>query len=153
MEKLFGTDGTTLITEDDDGGFGRTSQITYTAATTGTYWLNATSWYQDDPTAPNYQDNGDYTIVQWSPEAGHDAGNSIATAGSIGLGANYEYFEVAGDSDYYAVTLTAGMFYTFAFNGGVASEPVDPGESPVPDEGGDGNGKPEKPEKPNKPKP
>ena len=39
-------------------------QITYTATTDGTYYLNATSWYQIDPTAPDYQDNGGYTIVQ-----------------------------------------------------------------------------------------
>ena len=127
--KLIGTDGVTVITEDDDGGLGRTSQITYTATADGTYYLNATSWYQVDPTAPAYQDNGNYTIVQWSPEAGHDAGNSLATTATISVGTNYNYFEAAGDSDYYAITLTAGEFYTFTFNGGVASEPVDPGES------------------------
>lgn len=109
-----------LVASDDDGGFGRTSQITFTATESGSYLLFATSWYQADPSAPSYDDVGNYTIVQWSPEAGHDAGSSIATAGSIEIGTNYEYFETAGDSDYYAVTLEAGNVYTFTHAGGVA---------------------------------
>ena len=127
--KLVGTDGTTVIVEDDDGGLGRTSQITYTATADGTYYLRATSWYQVDPAAPAYQDNGDYTIVQWSPQAGHDAGATIATAGSINVGTNYNYLETTSDVDLYAITLTAGTFYTFTYNGGIASETIDPGES------------------------
>ena len=127
--RLIGPDQTTVITEDDDGGFGRTSQITFTATADGTYYLHATSWYQIDPTAPSFQDNGDYTIVQWSPVAGHDPGTTIATAGTIEVGTNYGYLEIDDDVDLYAITLTAGHFYTFTYNGGVASETVDPGES------------------------
>jgi Ca2+-binding RTX toxin-like protein len=127
--QLIGTDGTTLITEDDDGGLGRTSQITYTAASSGTYWLHATSWYQIDPTAPDYQDNGAYTIVQWSPDLSHDAGVTFETAGTIEVGTNYNYLDFVGDEDLYAIQLTAGQVYTFTYNGGIASEAIDPGES------------------------
>lgn len=127
---LFGVDGA-YITEDDDGGFGRTSQITYTATEDGTHYLLASSWYHLDPSAPGYPtaDTGDYTIAVWSPQAGHDAGNTFATAGSINLGTNYEYLETAGDDDVYSIQLTAGMVYTFTYSGGIASETVDPGES------------------------
>ena len=127
--RLIGTDGVTVITEDDDGGLGRTSQITFTAPETATYYLQATSWYQVDPTAPDYQDDGDYAIYQWSPEAGHDAGSTIETAGSIQVGTNFAYLETAGDRDYYAIQLTAGQVYTFTYNGGIASEAVNAGES------------------------
>ncbi|HEX2803825.1 MAG TPA: hypothetical protein VHN55_07595, partial [Sphingomicrobium sp.] len=72
--------GGVYVTEDDDGGYGRTSQITYTATQTGTHYLFASSWYHLDPSAPGYPtaDTGNYTITQWSPVAGHDAGNTIA---------------------------------------------------------------------------
>jgi hypothetical protein len=112
---------TTLIAQDDDGGLGRSSQITFTATTSGTYWLNATSWYQADPGAPDYQDNGDYTIVQWSPDAAHDAPNSLATTFELEVGTNYAYLDAAFDRDLYKVELTAGMVYTFTYNGGVSS--------------------------------
>lgn len=126
--RLIGADNVVLAA-DDDGGFDRTSQITFTATTSGTYYLNATSWYQADPTAPDFQDNGNYTIVQWSPVAAEDAGATIATAGSINVGTNYNYIDAVGDRDYYAVELVAGNLYNFTYNGGVAGEPVDPGES------------------------
>ncbi len=126
--------GGVYVTEDDDGGYGRTSQITYTATQTGTHYLFASSWYHLDPSAPGYPtaDTGNYTITQWSPVAGHDAGNTIATAGTIAVGTNYEYLETAGDRDYYAINLTAGQVYTFTYNGGVASSgdwDDEPGES------------------------
>jgi Ca2+-binding RTX toxin-like protein len=119
--QLIGTDGTTVITEDDDGGLGRTSQITFTATADGTYYLHATSWYQIDPTAPDFQDNGGYTIVQWSPDAAHDAGDTLGTAGTIEIGTNYGYLDTAGDLDLYAIQLTAGQVYTFTYNGGISS--------------------------------
>ncbi len=130
--RLYDTNGTTLLRQDDDGGFGRSSQITFTASASGTYYLNATSWYQADPTAPAFQDNGNYTIVEWSRDVTHDAGATIATAGTVGLGTNYNYLETAGDVDLYAITLTAGNVYNFTYNGGVyaASDWDDePGES------------------------
>jgi serralysin len=130
--QLLAADQTTVITQDDDGGLGRSSQITYTSATGGTFYLRATSWYQIDPTAPDYQDNGDYTITTWSPEAGHDAGATRATATTIGAGTTYANLEVAGDIDVYKIQVTEGMVYTFTYNGGISGGgdwDDEPGES------------------------
>ncbi|UUR06938.1 M10 family metallopeptidase C-terminal domain-containing protein [Sphingomonas glaciei] len=129
--RLLAADGTTVLAEDDDGGLGASSQITYTATVSGTYYLNATSWYQADPTAPDYQDNGSYSIAQWSPQAGHDAGSTIATSGrSITVGTNYEYLEQANDVDFYSIQLNANTLYSFTYNGGLfAGDARGPGES------------------------
>ena len=130
--RLYAADGTTLLRQDDDGGFGRSSQITFTPTVGGTYYVNATSWYQADPTAPAVQDNGNYTIVEWSRDAAHDAGTTFATAGTINLGTNYASLDTATDVDLYAITLTAGNVYTFTYNGGVSAASDwddEPGES------------------------
>lgn len=119
---LFGP-GFGYITEDDDGGYGRSSQITYTASTTGTYYLYVTSWYTleyGDATL----DTGDYTINIWSPEADVPGSTnitaSIATAVAIPIGTYYGNIDFAGDNDYYAVEVEAGMVYSFAYSGGVS---------------------------------
>lgn len=129
--RLIGTDGTTILDTDDDGGLGTSSQITYTATATGTYYLNATSWYQADPAAPTYQDNGSYAIAQWSPDAAHDAGSTRqTTTRSITVGTNYEYLEQPNDVDFYSIELKADTLYTFTYNGGIAAgDPRGPGES------------------------
>jgi serralysin len=129
--RLIGTDGVTVLAEDDDGDLDRASQITFTATQSGTYYLNATSWYQADPTAPDFQDNGDYAIAIWSPDPSQDAGSTIATTTrTIGLGTNYEYIEAPNDRDFYAIQLVAGNLYTFTYNGGIfPGDPRGPGES------------------------
>ena len=62
---LFNSAGTVVIAEDDDGGFGRTSQITFTPTTTGTYLLYATSWYTV-AYGDAQLDTGNYTIDIWT---------------------------------------------------------------------------------------
>ena len=117
---LFNSAGTTVLAEDDDGGFGRTSQITFTPTTTGSYLLYATSWYTvayGDPAL----DTGNYTINIWTSNPAHDAGDTIATAEAIGPGTTYANLETAGDIDVYSVNLTQGMFYTFTYAGGIDS--------------------------------
>ena len=117
---LFNSTGTTVLAEDDDGGFGRTSQITFTPTTTGSYLLYATSWYTvayGDPAL----DTGNYTINIWTSNPAHDAGGTIATAEAIGPGTTYANLETAGDIDVYSVNLTQGMFYTFTYAGGIDS--------------------------------
>ena len=119
---LFGVGGT-YITEDDDGGLGRSSQITYTATQTGTHYLLATSWYHIDPSAPgypDYRDSGDYTINIWSPDPAHDAPATLAGAVEIEAGTTYGYLDSATDRDMYKIEVTEGMVYSFTYNGGVS---------------------------------
>ncbi|WP_206185543.1 M10 family metallopeptidase C-terminal domain-containing protein, partial [Sphingosinicella sp. CPCC 101087] len=112
-----------LITQDDDGGFGRTSQITYTAATTGTYYLLATSWYHVDPSAPgypDYRDSGDYTISIWTRDPAHDAPDTLAGAVEIDVGTTFAYLDSAADRDMYKIEATEGMVYTITYAGGIS---------------------------------
>ena len=106
------------VTEDDDGGFGRSSQITYTATVTGTHYLGAGSWYQ--LAGQDYVDTGDYEIVQWSPDPALDAPNSLATTFELEEGANYAYLDSATDADMYRVEVEAGQVYTFTYAGGIS---------------------------------
>lgn len=119
-----------FVTLDDDGGNGRTSQITYTAPTTGTYFLLATSWYQAAGEA--FEDVGDYTITQWSPDPAHDAPDDFSTTFSLSLGTNYAYVDAPGDVDFYTFDVTAGQLYSFEYSGGVsggADRDGEPGEN------------------------
>ena len=117
---LFNSAGTVVVAEDDDGGFGRTSQITFTPTTTGTYLLYATSWYTVAYNDPKL-DTGNYTINIWTSNPAHDAGGTQATAQAITPGTTYANLETAGDVDVYSVNLTQGMFYTFTYAGGIDS--------------------------------
>ena len=120
---LFGPSGS-LIMEDDDGGYGRTSMVTYTAATTGTYTLYATSWY-NLAGYPAGTDTGGYTINMWVRDAAHDAGGTIGTATNITTGTTYGFIDVANDVDVYSISLTAGMFYDFNYAGGMDGGDLD----------------------------
>ncbi|WP_198045963.1 M10 family metallopeptidase C-terminal domain-containing protein [Novosphingobium aquimarinum] len=116
---LFGP-GFSYITEDDDGGFGRTSQITYTAATSGTYYLYATSWY-NIAGYPLDTDTGDYTIDVWIQDPAKDAPGTFAGAETVTAGVTeFGYLDSAEDVDMYAIETTAGMYYTFTYAGGIA---------------------------------
>lgn len=123
----------TVIAQDDDGGYGRSSMITYTPTTTGTYYVYASSWYHEDATAPgypDYRDIGGYTLDMWSASAATDAPGALTGAVPIGLGTTYGHLNAAGDKDMYQLQLTAGQFYTFAYAGGIAGGAEYP--NPVP---------------------
>ncbi|MBX7526394.1 M10 family metallopeptidase C-terminal domain-containing protein [Qipengyuania vesicularis] len=128
---LLGTDFS-IITTDDDGGFGRTSQITFTAPADGTYFLYLTSWYE--LVGLSDFDTGDYTLVQWSPDPAHDAPDSFATTETLSVGTNYGYVDVPGDNDMYSITVEQGYVYNFSFSGGVSGQgdfDFEPGEAVV----------------------
>jgi len=118
---LFGP-GFAYITEDDDGGAGRSSMITYTPTESGTYYLYATSYYTLATGDPSI-DSGGYTINMWSPETDVPGSTnilaSIATAVDISLGTTFGNMDFVGDNDYYAIEVTAGMVYSFGYAGGV----------------------------------
>lgn len=107
------------VAADDDGGAGLGSLLTFTPTTSGTYYIYATSYDGGDI------DGGGYTLASWTREAdvpgSTNVAASIATAPALGLGTYYGHIDVAGDNDYFAVTVEAGEFYTFNFAGGAAT--------------------------------
>ena len=123
-------DGTGIIAQDDDGGLGRSSMITFTPTVDGTYYLYASSWYHVDPTAPDFQDSGNYTIDVWTANASTDAPGTLAGAVEIGLGTTYGHLNAAGDLDMYKVELTEGLFYNFTYAGGIAGGAEYPNQAP-----------------------
>lgn len=128
---LYDSTGTVVLAQDDDGGIGRTSLITFTPTTSGTYLLNATSWYTVEYSDPSI-DTGNYTINVWTADPAHDAPDTTTGAPTIGVGTTYGHLDESGDTDVYAIQLTAGTHYTFTYAGGVASEldfDQEPGEN------------------------
>jgi serralysin len=94
---------------DDDGGNGINSLITFTAAYTGTYYIEAGSWGGGD--------TGQYALDV--RQMGSDSvGATNATSVALALGTTFGFTETSGDVDRYAVTLEAGQFYTFEVAGG-----------------------------------
>jgi hypothetical protein len=118
--------GGSLLASDDDGGLGRSSLLTYTATTSGTYYLYATSYSTfagEDPSV----DAGAYTINMWTREADVPGTTnvlaSLPTAVGIGLGTYYGHIDVSGDNDYFRFNVVAGETYSFNFAGGGATNP------------------------------
>ncbi|MBZ6378403.1 hypothetical protein B5C34_13055 [Pacificimonas flava] len=127
-------DAFNIITTDDDGGLGRTAQITFTPDTSGTYTLGATTWYWAfdirDGAGNPIDDFGDYEISIWVDDA-EEIGDTIETATEIGVGTSYGYIETQGDIDMYEIDLSAGQVYSFTVAGGVAGADdfdLEPGE-------------------------
>lgn len=111
--RLYNSSGS-LVTYDDDGGAGRSSLLTFTPTTSGTYYIAAGSWVNEFSTGG---DVGNFTLDMWkSTDA--DAGATIATATSIGLGTTFGITSTGSDVDTYQITLTQGQYYTFGYSGG-----------------------------------
>ncbi|MGB3739139.1 MAG: DVUA0089 family protein, partial [Pontixanthobacter sp.] len=81
------------------------SEITFTAAAAGTYFLDVTG----------YQSAIGAFFLSSSRPVRDDVAGSTATTASLTVGANpvQSTLSVAGDRDWYAVTLTAGETYNF----------------------------------------
>ncbi|MFM5895365.1 MAG: putative Ig domain-containing protein, partial [Novosphingobium sp.] len=100
-----------FIAENDDAASSPNhytfSELTFTATTTGTYFLDISGF--DAAT-----DTGAFYLTVSAPVADAVAGSS-ATSASIAIGAAINgTFDANGDHDWYAVTLTAGQSYVFA---------------------------------------
>lgn len=120
---FFAPDGS-YITENDDGGAGRSSLITFTAAQTGTYYVGAASWYTlayGDPTL----DTGGYTVDMWAANPAQDVGSALNTAAAIEPGTVFGHFEIANDVDTYRVDMTAGLFYDIDYAGNTTGATVE----------------------------
>lgn len=129
--QLYDSTGLVMIATDDDGGAGRTAMITFTPTVTGTYLLNATSWYTTQYGDPSL-DTGGYTIDVWTADPAHDAPSTIAGAVVIDVGTTFGQIDAPEDVDVYAIQMTEGLLYTFVYAGGVAGDTdfdQEPGEN------------------------
>lgn len=115
-----GLSNDSYITEDDDGGFGRTSMITYTPTESGTYYVLASSWYH---LATDEVDPGsNYMVDVWEANTATDVPDTFEGAVDLSLGTTYGHLEVAGDFDMYRIEATEGMVYSFTYAGGVSGQ-------------------------------
>ncbi|WP_052134766.1 M10 family metallopeptidase C-terminal domain-containing protein [Sphingomonas sp. 37zxx] len=99
-----------LVGFDDDGGAGLTSLFTFTATTTGSYFLTAQAFGAGD--------FGDYTIDVWAKPAADEVPDTFASAVEIQVGTTFGHIETSNDIDTYKVFLEAGKLYTFELSGG-----------------------------------
>ena len=103
-----------LITYDDQSGPGaiNDAQIIYEATQSGTYYLDATA-YADSHT-------GTYTVAASLISGGgvdDDYAGDTSTTGRLEVGGSVNgELETAGDTDWFAMTLTGGNIYRFEFN-------------------------------------
>jgi serralysin len=115
---LFNSDGSVVLAQDVVGGAGRSSMITFTPTTSGTYLLYATSFEFVDN--GSQADTGNYTIDMWTAD-GPDAPGTTAGAFQISEGTTFGTITSGTDVDMYKVDLTAGLYYEFKYSGGVAT--------------------------------
>lgn len=100
----------TRITSDDDSGTGLDSLLSYTPTTTGTYYIDAQS--------ATSSGTGTYTLSVTQTSAADDYAGSVATTGTLAVGGTTAgIIETASDSDWFRVTLTAGVTYRINLNG------------------------------------
>lgn len=95
-----------VLTSDDDGGETTYSTISFTAATSGTYFIDAGTY--------NNESIGSYRLAIASGFTGGDLAASTATTGTLALNGSVNgSLEIGGDRDWYAINLTAGQTYIF----------------------------------------
>jgi serralysin len=109
------------ITEDDDGGLGRSSLITFTPDVDGTYLLYASSYDAISSGDPAI-DTGNYTIDIWEADAAHDVPDTIGGAVTIEQGTTFGFLEAANDADMYRIDAVAGNVYALTYAGGISSD-------------------------------
>jgi len=110
-----------LVALDDDGGRQFESLVTFTAATTGTYQIDAGAF--DD------SDTGQYTVDVRQRGTDNVPANFTTTA-TLALGTpTYNFIETGSDIDMFAFTATAGTAYAIELSGG-ADYLSDPGALP-----------------------
>lgn len=117
--RLHDSTGTTLAENDDIIlGVNRNSQLTYAAATTGTYYLEAGA-FQDNYTG-TYRIGVNSTADDYAnslTDATHPFGQVIVNGTSTGA------LEVTGDRDWFRIQLTAGSRYLINLTGTTLEDP------------------------------
>lgn len=99
-----------FLNSDDDGGAGITSLLTFTATTTGNYFLTAQSF--------DSADVGDYTIDIWVKPPTDAVPDTFAGALEIDVGTTFGHIDTSGDVDTFKIYLEAGKLYTFELSAG-----------------------------------
>lgn len=117
---LFDTGGN-FVTLDDDGGAGRMSLLSYTAAASGTYFIAVSNF-------PGLGDlSGGYTLDVVQKPATDVVSDTFGGAELVGLGTTYGFIDgdgpnylggFLGEIDTYALNVTAGKIYTIEIAGG-----------------------------------
>ncbi len=107
LRGIYNANGTLISgTTNDDGGFGTNSKVTFTALSTGVYYISAGAYSTR---------TGTYRL---SVALTDDYSNSILTAGKVEVGSSITgKIETSGDKDMFGVNLTAGQKYTIKIKG------------------------------------
>ncbi|MEX5728137.1 Ca2+-binding RTX toxin-like protein [Rhodovulum iodosum] len=96
-------------TTDDDGGDGLNSQMSYSAAATGTYYISAGAYGLN---------TGSYKVSVTDTGAADDYSQDTSTTGAVPVnGAATGVIESAGDRDWFEVSLTSGSTYLIDLEG------------------------------------
>lgn len=105
--RLYNASGTLLLS-DDDGGAGTFSEIHFTATTSGTYYI-AASTYNDTTTGTFL-----LRLTDTAPVAPDTIAGDVTTTSTLALnGSADSSIDRAGDHDFYRVTLAAGQSVLF----------------------------------------
>jgi hypothetical protein len=101
----------TQVAFDDDSGPGTYSLISYTAPSSGTFYLNAGAY--------NDLSSGQYTLSASVVEGAADSiAATTATTATVAIDSPaFGSINAIGDHDWYAITLSAGQTYQFSMSG------------------------------------
>jgi hypothetical protein len=111
---LLNASGTQLAFNDDFSG--RNSQITFTATTSGTYFLDAGAFSSG---------TGSYTLLAADITPSDDFSDNTSTTGSITVGGSRSgVVNIDGDRDWFRIALIGGQTYRFNLDGTTLSDPT-----------------------------
>jgi len=112
LRGIYNSSGTLLGYTDDDSGVGLNSQVSFTPTTDGTYFIAA---------GANGANTGTYAL---SLTATDDFAANTSTTGKLTLNgtASRGAIQALGDTDWFKVTLAAGINYTFDVEGADTSK-------------------------------
>jgi len=107
---LYDTNGTTIIDYDDDSGVGLASQIIWTCASSGIYYVKIRHYYNDETGSYNISVFAASSTSQNDMGTSGDAGNSISVATEIDTNTSGTgYMDTSDTEDYYKVQVSSGQ--------------------------------------------
>jgi hypothetical protein len=116
---LRNADGTIILASDDDSGDSVNSLITFTATTTGVYFIDAGTY--------NNGTTGGYNLfIAEAAPAGDFVNGTTATTATLAVNGTVNgNIDTSGDRDFYAINLVAGETYIFRTAGTTAADTTD----------------------------